>query len=62
VFRDAKVVDGAMLLGAGLARTALQWRDAIAQFESTGITEIAYQPAGPDIPGELRRFAEAAGV
>jgi 5,10-methylenetetrahydromethanopterin reductase len=60
--RDAKVVDGVMLLRSGLARTASQWRDAIAQLESTGITEIAYQPASPDIPGELRRFAEAVQV
>ncbi len=60
--RDAKVVNGAMLERGGLARTAPQWRDAIAALEATGVTEIAYQPAGPDIPGELRRFAEAAGI
>ncbi len=60
--RDAKVVSGAMLQRSGLARTASEWRDAIAALEASGVTEIAYQPAGPDIPGELRRFAEAAGV
>jgi hypothetical protein len=27
--------------------------------EAAGMTEIAYQPAGPDIPGELRTFADA---
>jgi 5,10-methylenetetrahydromethanopterin reductase len=28
----------------------------------TGITEIAYQPMGPDIPRELTAFAQAAGL
>jgi 5,10-methylenetetrahydromethanopterin reductase len=28
----------------------------------TGITEIAYQPMGPDIPRELAAFAQAAGL
>jgi hypothetical protein len=27
-----------------------------------GITEIAYQPMGQDIPRELAAFAEAAGI
>jgi 5,10-methylenetetrahydromethanopterin reductase len=25
-----------------------------------GVTEVAYQPAGPDIPRELEAFANAA--
>jgi len=29
---------------------------------SAGITEIAYQPMGPDIPRELTAFARAAGI
>lgn len=29
---------------------------------SAGITEIAYQPMGPDIPRELAAFARAAGI
>jgi 5,10-methylenetetrahydromethanopterin reductase len=27
-----------------------------------GITEVAYQPMGPDIPRELAAFAQAAGI
>jgi 5,10-methylenetetrahydromethanopterin reductase len=27
-----------------------------------GITEVAYQPMGPDIPRELAAFAAAAGL
>jgi len=29
---------------------------------AAGVTEVAYQPMGPDIPRELAAFAEAAGV
>jgi 5,10-methylenetetrahydromethanopterin reductase len=57
--RDAKVVTGDMLRRAGLARTAGEWRQAVAELEAAGVTEIAYQPAGPDIPGELQRFIAA---
>ena len=32
----------------------------LARFEADGATEIAYQPAGPDIPRELEAFAKAA--
>lgn len=60
--RDAKVVTGPMLRQFGAARTASEWRDHLAALEAGGATEIAYQPAGPDIPGELRRFAAAAGL
>ncbi len=40
----------------GELRTRLQ---ALADL---GATEVIYQPAGPDIPGELRRFAAMAGL
>ncbi len=60
--RDARVVSGDMLRQLGLARTALDWAARLRELESLGATEIAYQPAGPDIPGELRRFASAAGL
>ncbi|MGE0601904.1 MAG: LLM class flavin-dependent oxidoreductase [Dehalococcoidia bacterium] len=59
--RDAKVVNGAMLERFGLARTPEGWRQRLAQVEAAGVTEIAYQPAGPDIPGELERFMAAVG-
>jgi 5,10-methylenetetrahydromethanopterin reductase len=60
--RDAKVVNGGMLRQFGLARTRSEWKEHLKRLEAAGITEIAYQPAGPDIPGELARFAEAAGI
>ena len=41
--------------------TAPDLRDRVGQLEEMGVTEIAYQPAGPDIPGELERFMAAVG-
>jgi 5,10-methylenetetrahydromethanopterin reductase len=41
--------------------TAAQLRERLGQLESAGVTEIAYQPAGSDIPGELERFFTAVG-
>jgi 5,10-methylenetetrahydromethanopterin reductase len=60
--RDRAVVTGDTLRRSGLARTSGEWRDHLAALEAAGATEIAYQPAGPDIPGELRRFASVAGL
>ena len=33
------------------------WHAHLDAMAAAGATEIAYQPAGPDIPGELDRFA-----
>lgn len=58
--RDRMVVTGDVLSMFGYARTADGWRTRLADQAAAGATEIAYQPAGPDIPGELRRFMEMA--
>ncbi|MEA2166989.1 MAG: 5,10-methylenetetrahydromethanopterin reductase [Solirubrobacteraceae bacterium] len=42
-----------------LTGTAEQVRAKVEEIAATGITEIAYQPIGPDIPRELRAFSEA---
>lgn len=60
--RDARLVTGELLRRQGLARTAAEWQDHFARMEAAGVTEIAYQPAGPDISAELRRFAGVAGL
>jgi 5,10-methylenetetrahydromethanopterin reductase len=57
--RDRPFVTGELLAQNGLALSAIGWRERIALLASLGATEIAYQPAGPDIPGELERFAAA---
>jgi 5,10-methylenetetrahydromethanopterin reductase len=57
--RDRSFVTGQMLVQQGLALTRSGWRERMAALEAAGATEIAYQPAGPDIAGELERFASA---
>ncbi len=58
--RDRLVITGQTLVSFGLARPAQAWRDQLALMEAAGATEVAYQPAGPDIPAELERFMAAA--
>jgi 5,10-methylenetetrahydromethanopterin reductase len=41
--------------------TAAELRERVMRFQEAGVTEIAYQPAGDDIPGELKRFIAAVG-
>lgn len=55
--RDRAFVTGEMLAAQKLAQTPDAWKQQLQRFERAGVTEIAYQPAGPDIPGELERFA-----
>ncbi|MDT7607416.1 MAG: 5,10-methylenetetrahydromethanopterin reductase, partial [Pseudonocardiales bacterium] len=39
--------------------SAAAMRDKVAGLAEQGATEIAYQPAGPDVPRELEAFAKA---
>jgi 5,10-methylenetetrahydromethanopterin reductase len=57
--RDRPFVTGELLAQQGLALTKAAWRERLAALESQGATEIAYQPAGPNIPRELEAFASA---
>ncbi|WP_324191955.1 LLM class flavin-dependent oxidoreductase [Nocardia puris] len=57
--RDRPFVDGRVLAASGAAMSAAAWRDRLAELASNGATEIAYQPAGPDVPRELEAFATA---
>lgn len=45
-----------------LTGTPEQIRGRLAEMEKNGVTEVAYQPVGPDKLRELRAFAEATGV
>jgi 5,10-methylenetetrahydromethanopterin reductase len=58
--RDLAVITGETLATFGIALDAAGWRDRLAQYEAAGATEIAYQPAGPDIAAELQRFMDMA--
>lgn len=57
---DQRFVTGELLSAAGFAVPADAWRERIKGFEAAGVTEVVYQPAGDDIPGELEAMAEAA--
>jgi 5,10-methylenetetrahydromethanopterin reductase len=45
-----------------LTGTANQLADKIGALAAAGVTEVVYQPAGSDIPRELRAFASATGI
>jgi 5,10-methylenetetrahydromethanopterin reductase len=47
-------------LMAAVAFTPAKVRERLDRFAEQGVTEIVYQPAGPDIGRELAAFAEAA--
>jgi 5,10-methylenetetrahydromethanopterin reductase len=55
--RDRPFVTGDLLVQRGLALTRAGWRERVAMLEARGATEIAYQPAGPEIRRELEAFA-----
>jgi 5,10-methylenetetrahydromethanopterin reductase len=58
--RDRPFVTPELIRATGGVYSASELRDRLALFESSGATEIAYQPAGPDIARELEAFAAAA--
>jgi 5,10-methylenetetrahydromethanopterin reductase len=57
---DRPFVTGELLAATGAALSPEGLRARLAAAEAAGTTEVAYQPAGPDIPRELEAFAEAA--
>jgi len=44
-----------------LSGTAERVRSKLGELEERGVTEIVYQPCGPDVRRELERFLQAAG-
>lgn len=59
---DRSLLTGEMLVSLGLAGDAAAQRARLDQLAARGVTEVVYQPAGPDIPRELRAFATVAGL
>lgn len=57
--RDRAFVTPDVLVAMGSAFRPHELRERLAAMEEGGLTEIAYQPAGPDIPRELEAFAAA---
>ncbi|MDQ1396701.1 MAG: 5,10-methylenetetrahydromethanopterin reductase [Acidimicrobiaceae bacterium] len=60
--RDQAALAEAPGLAASITFTGTrsELRDRLDQLETAGVTEIAYQPAGPDIPRELDAFMAMA--
>jgi len=57
--RDRPFITGERMVKQGLALSRAGWRERVAMLEAAGATEIAYQPAGPEIASELEAFASA---
>ncbi|MGD9891952.1 MAG: LLM class flavin-dependent oxidoreductase [Dehalococcoidia bacterium] len=59
---DRPFITPELLLRLGLAGSVEAQRERLTQLAQQGVTEVAYQPAGPDIPRELTAFARMAGL
>ena len=59
---DRKVITGDLIMKYTFTGEADALRRRIGELEEIGVTEIAFQPAGPDVPRELRAFAGMAGI
>ena len=60
---EALLARAAPLLGSWtMTGTGTDIGARLRALTSAGITEVAYQPIGPDIPRELTAFARAAGL
>lgn len=59
---DRDIITGDLIEQYTFSGEADALRARIKELEAKGVTEIAFQPAGPDIPRELRAFAEMAGI
>lgn len=57
--RDRPFITGDLIRRFSTTGSAAEVRERIAAAAAAGVTEIAYQPAGPDIPRELRTFRDA---
>ncbi|MEO9200194.1 MAG: hypothetical protein ABI206_15710, partial [Antricoccus sp.] len=57
--RAAFAEASAIMQKLSLTGSAAQIQERVAAYAKQGVTEIAYQPAGADIPGELERFIAA---
>jgi len=59
---DEGIVTGEVAAGLGLAAGAEAWRARLSGSAAAGVTEVVFQPAGPDIGRELRTFMEMAAT
>jgi 5,10-methylenetetrahydromethanopterin reductase len=60
--RDRPFITGELVSAFTYTGSPTEVGEKLAAAADGGVTEIAYQPAGPDIERELRAFAAAAGL
>ena len=60
--RDRPYITGDLITAFTYTGTRAQIGEKIATAAASGVTEIAFQPAGPDIERELHAFAEASAL
>jgi 5,10-methylenetetrahydromethanopterin reductase len=60
--RDRPHITGELIRSFTYTGSPTEIGEKIATAAAAGVTEIAFQPAGPDIPRELAAFAAAAGL
>jgi 5,10-methylenetetrahydromethanopterin reductase len=58
--RDRPLLNGDVLPAFTWTGTAADLRARLEPLAASGVTEILYAPLGPDVPRELRTFAEMA--
>ncbi|HTK17023.1 MAG TPA: LLM class flavin-dependent oxidoreductase [Acidimicrobiia bacterium] len=58
--RDRPLLNGDLLRAFTWTGSAGELRARLEPLEASGVTEILYAPMGPDVPRELRTFAEMA--
>lgn len=59
---DQQVMTGELIRRCTFTGEMAALRERINELRARGVTEIAYQPAGSDIPRELRAFAQMADI
>jgi 5,10-methylenetetrahydromethanopterin reductase len=60
--RDEPLLDGDLLRAFTWTAPPAELRERLGLLEAAGVTEILYAPMGPDVPRELRAFAEVGGL
>jgi 5,10-methylenetetrahydromethanopterin reductase len=60
--RDRAVVTGEAVQAMTWTGTPEEMRARFDEFERAGVTEVYYEPVGPDLRGEIIAFAEAVGI
>jgi 5,10-methylenetetrahydromethanopterin reductase len=60
--RDRPYITGELIRAFTYTGSPAEVSEKIATAGAAGVSEIAFQPAGPDITRELTAFASAAGL